>query len=150
MDSFTPLPALMGGCLIGLAAATLWLANGRLAGISGMVGRLLPFSAAQLWRLVFILALVAGAAGAALLWPQLGNGGSEPARLVTGPASLGVPTPVWLVIAGLLTGVGTTLANGCTSGHGICGLARLSPRSFVAVGVFFGVAILTVTVTGVV
>ena len=150
MDSFTPLPALMGGCLIGLAAATLWLANGRLAGISGMVGRLLPFSAAQLWRLVFILALVAGAAGAALLWPQLGNGGSQPDRLVTAPASLGVPTPVWLVIAGLLTGVGTTLANGCTSGHGICGLARLSPRSFVAVGVFFGVAILTVTVTGVV
>ena len=150
MDSFTPIPALVGGTLIGLAAATLWLANGRLAGISGIVGRLVPFSAAQVWRLVFLVSLVAGTAVSALLWPQLGVGGSEPAGLVTAPPALGVPTLAWLVIAGLLTGIGTTLANGCTSGHGICGLARLSPRSFAAVGVFFGVAIVTVAVTGVV
>lgn len=150
MDSFTPVPALIGGSLIGLAAATLWLTNGRLAGISGIVGRLVPFSPAQLWRLVFIVALVAGTAGSALLWPQFGVGGSQPAALVTAPPALGLPTPVWLVVAGLLTGIGTTLANGCTSGHGICGLARLSPRSFAAVGVFFGFAILTVAITGVV
>src|SRR5690606_20152562 len=127
--------------LIGLAAATLWLANGRLAGISGLVGRLVPFSAAQVWRLIFLVSLVAGTAVSALLWPQVGV---EPAGLVTAPPALGVPTLAWLVIAGLLTGIGTTLANGCTSGHGICGLARLSPRSFAAVGVFFGVAIVTV------
>ena len=149
MQYFTPLSALAGGCLIGLAAALLWVANGRIAGISGMVNRLLPFSAGQLWRLLFLAGLVGGSALAALAFPALGAGGNEAARLVTAPAGSGIPTGVWLAIAGLLTGIGTTLGNGCTSGHGICGQARLSPRSLVAVGVFFSVAIVTVTATGV-
>jgi uncharacterized protein len=70
--------------------------------------------------------------------------------LVEAPAAWGVSTPVWLTIAGLLTGLGTKIGNGCTSGHGVCGLARLSLRSLVATLVFFGVAVITVAVTGVV
>jgi uncharacterized protein len=108
MEAFAPLPALIGGLLIGLGSAVLWVGNGRIAGISGIFGQLLP------------------------------------------PAGWGLSTPLWIAIAGLLTGLGTKIGNGCTSGHGICGLARLSARSFVAVGIFFAVAVLTVTVTGVV
>jgi len=146
MDSFTPIPALIGGLLIGLASALLWLGNGRIAGISGIFGQLLPPARTVVWRLVFLAALVAGAFLTAQLLPGLGP---HP-QMATAPAESGVPTVVWLAIAGLLIGFGTRISNGCTSGHGICGLARLSKRSFVAVGVFFGVAILTVAVTGVV
>jgi len=87
-----------------------------------------------------------------LLVPGLGVGGpgGEPAQLASPPASLGISPPIWIAVAGLLTGFGTKIGNGCTSGHGVCGIARLSTRSFVAVGIFFGVAILTVTVTGIV
>jgi uncharacterized membrane protein YedE/YeeE len=83
--------------------------------------------------------------------PGLGIGGpgGQPARLVEAPARWGISTPVWVAIAGLLIGFGTKIGNGCTSGHGICGLARLSTRSIVAVAIFFGVAIVTVTVTGI-
>jgi uncharacterized protein len=146
MESFTPLPALIGGLLIGLASAILWLGNGRIAGLSGIFGQLLPPASTVVWRLVFLAALVLGTFTAAQLFPGLG---SNP-QLVTAPAGSGIDTTVWIAIAGLLTGLGTKIGNGCTSGHGICGLARLSRRSFVAVGVFFAVAILTVTVTGVV
>lgn len=153
MDAFSPLPALIGGTLIGLASALLWLGNGRIAGISGIFGQLLPPAATTaLWRFGFLVALVLGALGAAWLFPGLGVGGpgGAPARLIAAPAWTGVPTPVWLGLAGLLIGVGTRIGNGCTSGHGVCGLARLSLRSLVAVLVFFGVAIVTVAVTGVV
>ena len=150
MESFSPLSAALGGTLIGLAAAVLWLGNGRIAGISGIVGQLLPPGGAFAWRAVFIVSLVAAAFGAAWLFPSLGAGGVVPAQLVTAPPAWGIPTPVWLAMAGLLTGLGTRIGNGCTSGHGVCGLARLSLRSLVAVAVFFGVAILTVTLTGVV
>lgn len=150
MESFSPLSAALGGSLIGLAAAVLWLGNGRIAGISGIFGHLLPPVQSAVWRLVFLVALVLAAFVAAKLFPQLGVGGIEPARLVEAPAAWGIPTPIWLGIAGLLIGVGTRIGNGCTSGHGVCGLARLSARSLVAVVVFFGVAIITVTVTGVV
>lgn len=153
MDSFSPISALAGGLLIGLAAALLWLGNGRIAGISGLFGRLLPAAAeSTLWRATFLVALIAGALGASWLVPGLGIGGpaGRPAALVSAPAWTGVPTPVWIGIAGLLTGIGTRLGNGCTSGHGVCGLARLSLRSAVAVAVFFGVAIATVAVTGIV
>lgn len=150
MDSFTPLTAALGGSLIGLAAAVLWLGNGRIAGISGIFGQLLPPAQTIVWRLVFLVALVAGAWGAARLFPQLGVGGTVPAHLVAPPEGWAIPKPVWLVVAGLLTGFGTKLGNGCTSGHGVCGLARLSRRSFAAVAIFFAVAILTVTVTGIV
>ena len=150
MESFTPLTAALGGSLIGLAAAVLWLGNGRIAGISGIFGHLLPPAQTVVWRLVFLLALIAGAFLTARLLPGLGVGGIAPAKMVEAPPAWGVPTPIWLAIAGLLVGVGTKIGNGCTSGHGVCGLARLSLRSLVAVAVFFGVAVVTVAVTGVV
>jgi uncharacterized membrane protein YedE/YeeE len=151
MEAFSPVPALIGGLLIGLASALLWLGNGRIAGISGIFGQLLPPARTVLWRVVFLASLVFGALLASWLFPGLGVGGPEgrPAALVSAPAGWGVPTALWLVIAGLLTGFGTKIGNGCTSGHGVCGIARLSLRSFVAVGIFFSVAIVTVTVTGV-
>ncbi|MBE0580740.1 YeeE/YedE family protein [Devosia sp.] len=150
MESFTPLTATLGGALIGLATAVLWLGNGRIAGISGIFGQLLPPAQTVVWRLVFLVALVAATFAAARLFPGLGAGGDSPARLVEAPAAWGVPTPVWLAVAGLLTGLGTKIGNGCTSGHGVCGLARLSLRSLVATLVFLGVAVITVAVTGVV
>lgn len=150
MEAFTPLTAALGGTLIGLAAAVLWLGNGRIAGISGIFGQLLPPAQTVVWRLVFLIALVGGAWASARLFPELGGGGVEPAALVSPPAAWGVPPPVWLIVAGLLIGFGTKIGNGCTSGHGVCGLARLSLRSLVAVLVFFSVAIVTVTVTGIV
>jgi len=150
MESFTPLTAALGGALIGLASALLWLGNGRIAGISGILGQLLPPAQTMVWRVTFLVALVIGTLGASRLFPALGVGGDAPAQLVEAPAEWGVPTPVWLAIAGLLTGLGTRIGNGCTSGHGICGLARLSRRSLVAVLVFFGVAVITVAITGVV
>lgn len=146
MDSFTPIPALIGGLLIGLASAVLWLGNGRIAGISGIFGNLLPPARTVVWRVVFLAALVAGTFITAALLPELGP---KP-ELVSAPAASGIPTPIWIAVAGLLIGFGTRIGNGCTSGHGICGLARFSPRSLVAVAVFFAVAVLTVTVTGVV
>lgn len=150
MESFTPLTAAVGGSLIGLAAAALWLGNGRIAGISGIFGKLLPPAQTMVWRLVFLVAMVVSTSVVARLLPGIGMGGDVPAVLVQTPAAWGVPTPAWLAIAGLLTGIGTKIGNGCTSGHGVCGLARLSRRSMVAVLVFFGVAIITVAITGVV
>lgn len=147
MDSFTPLPAAIGGLLIGLSAAILWLGNGRIAGISGIFGQLLPPGRTVVWRLVFLVALVLGTFLAATTLPFLGNG---PTTLVEAPTWFAGGTPVWVALSGVLTGFGTKIGNGCTSGHGVCGIARLSKRSFVAVGIFFAVAILTVTVTGIV
>ncbi len=136
MEDFTPVSGLIGGLLIGLAAALLLLANGRISGISGIVGGLLvPRSRDDVaWRAVFVLGLILGA-----LAYMLATGG---AILVRVQASLPV-----LVVAGLLVGFGTRLGSGCTSGHGLCGIARLSKRSIVATSVFFGVAILTVFLT---
>jgi uncharacterized membrane protein YedE/YeeE len=150
MESFTPLTAAIGGTLIGLAAAILWLGNGRIAGISGIFGQLLPPAQTVVWRLVFLLALIGGTWITARLLPGLGVGGTEPAVLVSPPAAWNVPAAGWLIASGLLIGFGTKVGNGCTSGHGVCGLARLSLRSLVAVAVFFGVAIVTVAVTGIV
>jgi uncharacterized membrane protein YedE/YeeE len=90
---------------------------------------------------------VIGTLAAATLLPFLGN---RPETLVEAPAWFTPGTAVWVGLAGILTGFGTKIGNGCTSGHGVCGLARLSTRSLVAVGVFFVVAILTVTITGIV
>jgi uncharacterized membrane protein YedE/YeeE len=146
MDNFSPVSASIGGALIGLSAALLWLGNGRIAGISGLFGQLLPPGRTVVWRLVFLAALVAGTFLASVLFPALGN----TPQLAAPPAWFTAGAPVWIAVSGLLTGFGTKIGNGCTSGHGICGLARLSRRSFVAVGVFFVVAILTVTITGIV
>ena len=133
MENFTPAPAAIGGTMIGLAAALLWLGSGRIAGISGMVGKLLPPASDALWRGLFLLSLVAGCFLAGRLVP--GFGGDEPIALVQAPVGSGIPTPVWLAAAGLLIGFGTRIGNGCTSGHGVCGLGRLSLRSLAAVAV---------------
>ncbi|MDC9826072.1 YeeE/YedE family protein [Devosia sp. ZB163] len=152
MDSFAPIPALAGGVLIGLASALLWLGNGRIAGISGIFGQLLPPARTVIWRLVFLVALVLGTFAASWLLPGLGVGGpgGQPAQLAAPPPGWKIPAPLWIAVSGLLIGFGTKIGNGCTSGHGVCGIARLSKRSFVAVGVFFSVAILTVAITGIV
>lgn len=123
---FTPLSALIGGGLIGAAAALLWLALGRIAGISGILGQAIAISTTgteRAWRLVFVLGLPIGAWLAVQLgWAAIPS--APPANLVLA------------IIGGLLVGFGTRLGSGCTSGHGICGLARLSPRSLVATLVF--------------
>ncbi|MDM0058619.1 YeeE/YedE family protein [Variovorax fucosicus] len=130
---FTPWASLAGGVLIGIAAAMFALLNGRIAGISGVVGGLLrPASGDVAWRLAFTL----GLAGAPL------------AYLVFAPW----PAPqidagyLALVAAGLLVGIGTRYGAGCTSGHGVCGLSRLSPRSLVATVAFMGAGFVTVFV----
>lgn len=125
-----------GGVLIGLAAVILMAVNGRIAGISGIVSRLLPPTALDsewIGRGLFVLGLIAGP----LLWGGLAGG----VDLWTPE----VKTPV-LVLAGLLVGFGAVLGSGCTSGHGVCGLARLSPRSLVAVLAFMASAAVTVFV----
>lgn len=138
MEHFTPLTATIGGVLIGLATTVLWLFNGRLAGVSTIAGGAFPIRRGdELWRLVFLLGLPIGAWLGFTFGPRLFS--EIPATL----PSIGL-TPVWLVGAGLLVGIGTRLSNGCTSGHGICGLSRLSPRSFVAVGTFMAAAMATV------
>lgn len=124
---------LCGGLMIGAAAALFFWLNGRIAGISGMFGDLL-FARRQdrgLWRLTFLLGLLLGYLAIRAWRPELGE-----VNLQTGP--------VGMIVAGLLVGYGTRMGNGCTSGHGICGIARLSPRSFAATGTFMLVAILTV------
>ena len=132
-NHFTPLPALAGGVLIGLAAALFVLLNGRIAGISGVLGGLLvPRRGDVAWRLAFVLGLVA-APLAYLLFTAL------PALQID--AGYGT-----LVIAGLLVGMGTRYGSGCTSGHGVCGLSRLSPRSAVATACFMGAGFATVWV----
>ncbi len=135
MENFTPVSGLIGGLLIGLAAALLLLLNGRISGISGIVGGLLvPKSSDAGWRVVFVAGLLLGAFAY-----MLAAGGTIPVKM---QASLPV-----LVAAGLLVGFGTRLGSGCTSGHGLCGIARLSKRSSAATAMFFGVAILTVFLT---
>lgn len=128
---FTPLLSLSGGLLIGLAAAALVLFNGRIAGISGIVGGLLrPQTGDRAWRLAFIVGL--------LLSPLLYG------LVVALPESrvdAGWPT---LIAAGLLVGIGTRYGSGCTSGHGVCGISRLSPRSLVATVIFMAAGFATV------
>lgn len=124
---------LSGGILIGLAAALLWLLAGRIAGISGIVGALATATSDDRgWRVAFLLGLLTG--GIVL-------GSLVPEAFAATPLSWG-----GLLLAGGLVGVGTTLSNGCTSGHGVCGIARLSPRSLVATGTFMGTAALVVFV----
>ncbi|HXF53808.1 MAG TPA: YeeE/YedE family protein [Hyphomicrobiaceae bacterium] len=130
---FTPLASLVGGALIGLAAVLLMLLHGRIAGISGILGRLLPPYAGR--SVGEDLALIAGLILAPVVYQA---------------ASAGVVTQTvsrnWLLMlaAGLLVGFGTALSRGCTSGHGVCGLARLSTRSLVATAVFMATAFATV------
>ncbi len=121
------LTALLGGVLLGLAIAMLLLLNGRIAGISGILrGLVRPEPGDWTWRALFVVGLVGGAIVARVF---------DPAAIEAPTASLPI-----LAVAGLLVGVGTRLANGCTSGHGVCGVSRLSLRSIVATGTFMGVA----------
>jgi len=124
-NHFTPWSALAGGALIGLAAALFLLLNGRIAGISGVLGGLLkPLKGDIAWRVAFVLGLVGAplvyGLFAALPVPEIDAGNAA------------------LIAAGLLVGVGTRYGSGCTSGHGVCGLSRLSPRSLVATACFMG------------
>jgi len=131
---FTPWVSLAGGMLIGAAAAMLVLFSGRVAGISGIVGGLLvPRSGETAWRLAFVAGLLVAPAVLLLL-------GALPGLRID--AGFG-----GLVAAGLLVGVGTSYGSGCTSGHGVCGLSRLSRRSLVATGAFMAAGVATVFVT---
>lgn len=130
---FTPWTSLAGGVLIGLAAAMLLLLNGKIAGISGILGGLLRPRAGDIgWRVAFIAGLVAAplvyrlAAPLPVVQVDTGTGG--------------------LVVAGLLVGLGTRYGSGCTSGHGVCGLSRMSPRSLVATAAFMAAGFVTVGV----
>ena len=128
---FTPVSALLGGVLIGLAATVLYALLGRIAGISGILNSAVEERGDRGWRIAFLVAMVA-AAGA---WFAFAG---------VAPRS-GFPS-IWLVAGGLLVGFGTRLGSGCTSGHGICGLSRLSKRSLVAVLAFMGAGFATVYV----
>ena len=134
MTNFTPLTGLIGGALIGLAATLLILINGRIAGISGIVGGVLGGSGGEArWRGAFLAGLVVGPFVVAAVRGSLPE------------ISLQASWPM-LIVAGLLVGFGTRLGSGCTSGHGVCGIARGSPRSMWATFLFFTVAVVTVFV----
>ncbi len=131
--SFTPVAAVAGGVLIGAAAALLVLLTGRIAGISGIVGGLLrPFPGDVFWRVAF----VAGLVGSPLIYAAAG-------RVFAATIDAGYPA---LIAAGVLVGLGTRYGAGCTSGHGVCGVSRLSPRSLVATLSFMATGFLTVFV----
>ena len=135
MTEFTPTSGALGGLLIGLAAGLLLLGSSRTAGISGIVGQMIwPADGEQRgWRVAFLLGLPLGAALVSLAW---------------GPLAVDVAaSPLVLVAAGILVGFGTRLGNGCTSGHGVCGVGRGSTRSIAATVTFMSVAALVVFVT---
>lgn len=131
--SFTPLMSLAGGALIGLSATILLLANGRIAGISGIYASAITGGSGPWpWRWLFLAGLLVGGG---LLF-----------GLMPGSFAVNVDRPLWAIAAaGLLVGVGTRYGSGCTSGHGVCGISRLSRRSLVATAVFLTTGAVTVT-----
>ena len=132
MNNFTPWSSLLGGALIGLSATLLLLSNGRIAGISGILGGAVnPVAGDTRWRVLFLLGLVLTGAVAALV--HAGSFTPGPTRSF-----------VAVALAGVLVGFGTRMGNGCTSGHGICGLSRFSPRSLVATLTFLFTGMATV------
>lgn len=132
-NSFTPYAALVGGALIGLASVALVLSLGRIAGISGIVaGVLRPVRGDIAWRVAFVAGVLAAPLAYALFAPL--------------PALRIAASPALLIAAGLLVGFGTHMGSGCTSGHGVCGLSRASPRSLVATLAFMGAGFATVFV----
>jgi len=131
---FTPWASLAGGVLLGIASALFILLNGRVLGISGILGGLLPPRRGDAgWRLSFLL----GMAAAPALWMWVSPMGMVPAPRIDAGYGL-------IALAGVLVGIGTRYGSGCTSGHGVCGLSRLSPRSMVATACFMGTGFLTV------
>lgn len=136
MTDFTPVSGLVGGALIGLASGLYLIGSGRIAGISGILENLLrPTTSAFPPAAVFLIGMVIGSIGVAFFTPGL----LLPVDLRGGS--------IVLLVAGLLVGFGTRMANGCTSGHGVCGIPRLSVRSIVATCIFMAVAMATVFVT---
>lgn len=133
MTEFTPFLSLIGGLLIGLSATLLMLFHGRIAGMTGIAfGVLPPFASDWAWRLSFL----AGAVIAPVLY-----------QAFVSPIELTIPiSNTALIVGGLIVGVGVTLGSGCTSGHGVCGIARLSPRSIAATAIFMLTAFMTVFV----
>ncbi|HAS6362298.1 TPA: YeeE/YedE family protein [Vibrio vulnificus] len=134
MTFVVPWESLAGGILLGISALTMLLVNGKVAGISGILtGLLTPKSRDFAWRLMFVIGMV--------------SGGVLAVTFGAASASVALPTSgVLIATAGLLVGIGTRLGNGCTSGHGICGIGRLSKRSIVATAIFMAVAAMTVIV----
>ena len=133
MNHFTPFASLFGGVLIGVSAVALLLLNGRIAGISGITAGLLSLSgqaADRGWRIAFVIGLVAAPLALMLI------SGERPSIVFVAPLPI-------MLLAGFIVGFGTVLGNGCTSGHGVCGIARLSPRSIVATAVFMTTGIAT-------
>jgi uncharacterized protein len=132
---FTPYAGLIGGILIGLSAIVLMAGNGRILGASGIFANLLTFSFDKnfSWRILFLLSMLIASA-----WTGLFNDMAQQMAFAT--------TPLMTAVGGVIVGVGVFLGNGCTSGHGICGNARFSIRSFVATCVFMAVSIITVYV----
>jgi uncharacterized membrane protein YedE/YeeE len=133
---FTPWSSLSGGILLGVASALFILINGRILGISGILGGLLPPKLGDTsWRIAFLLGMFAA--------PTVFHA-VVPAEYINAPR---IEATEWMiVVAGLLVGVGTRYASGCTSGHGVCGLSRLSPRSLIATASFMGAGFITVFV----
>jgi uncharacterized protein len=127
---FTPLASLAGGAIIGLSAGLLILLAGKIAGIAGIVGGLINGAKDRTWRVLFVIGLLASP----WLWQ----------RFASLPDLTMIASTPWLIVAGLLVGIGTRYANGCTSGHGICGLSRYSVRSLAAVAAFMGAGFFTV------
>lgn len=132
LSHFTPYASFAGGILIGIAAAILILFNGRIAGVSGILGQALNGGIVRdnLWRIAFVMGIIAAPA----LW-----------QIWVGEIEISIETnALWLIIAGLLVGVGTSHGSGCTSGHGICGLSRFSMRSVIATLSFMLTGMVTV------
>jgi uncharacterized membrane protein YedE/YeeE len=134
MTDFTPFAGTIGGLLLGLSAVILMGGIGRIVGISGMFGVLISgkWTGDNSWRWLFILGLLAGTAIAAVVTRFDASSIRFPGDLLT------------MTVSGLLVGVGTAMGSGCTSGHGICGVSRLSPRSLISTAIFFCVAVITV------
>lgn len=133
-NHFTPWLSLAGGALIGIASAVFILVNGRILGVSGIIGGLIgPTSRDAGWRIAFLLGMLAAPASLALLAPA---GLLAPPRFDAGFGTV--------IVAGILVGFGTQYGSGCTSGHGVCGLSRLSPRSIVATLAFMAAGFVTV------
>lgn len=134
MHNLTPVSGLLGGALIGLATANLMLLTGRIAGVSGIFGGLLAWQPGdRAWRLAFVAGLIAA--------PLIATLAGAPLPRPAMAANL-----VLVAVGGLLVGFGSRMGSGCTSGHGVCGLARLSPRSIAATLIFMGTAVVTVAV----
>jgi hypothetical protein len=131
MAEFNWFNGLLGGVLIGSSATLLLAFNGHIAGISGVVNGAITFAKAEVWRWYFLLGMLIG-------------GGIYEFTIAASPTPHSHFAPSAMLIGGFLVGLGTQMGNGCTSGHGVCGLGRLSMRSFVAVCTFLGTAMMTV------